>query len=266
MLTLASFGFGGHAEAQLGDLIYPKKSINENIDNLESATRRLIELFGKTVDEQTLQLLARSVQAIDALKISYRDSLRSTFDEISKERQADFYALASILNEANAAVSKNVGEISDIEKRLSNTLIRLSRASQEPWLLSYSPVAFLLGRPTDLPIRVNGQNLQHPRSRLLINGQELPVAAAAANAADFIVPRSLLVPKPDGLIHGKLALVSPQAPAFWQFWKPEETIEYQLLLRPLGQRLGTYSVEARVVDSSTIGQSLSQDSQGHLEE
>jgi hypothetical protein len=131
LLTLASTG---QVRAQLGDLIYPKRSINENIDHLEGAARPLIELFGKTVDEATLQLLTRTVQAIDSLKIAYRDSLTSTFEKISAERQADFFAIATVLQDVDAVVLKNVGEISDIEKRLSNTLIRLS-------LLIYHPRA-----------------------------------------------------------------------------------------------------------------------------
>jgi hypothetical protein len=169
------------------------------------------------------------------------------------------------VQDANAAVSQNVGEISDLEKRLSNTLIRLSRGSQAPWVLSYSPVAFLQTRPADLPIRISGQNLQSPKSRIIINNREISVGSASASAADFVLPKDSLTPGPDGLIHGKILLVNAEPPTIWTYlWTlfsaSTDVFEYQILLRPLRDRLGTYSVETKVVDASTVGQSISRDS------
>ena len=249
--------------AALGDLLYPRESINDNIDHMEQATRRLIELFGKTVDETTLRLLTRTLLAIDDLKIAYRDSLDLTFDKISAERRSAFYDISALLQQTDDALSRDIGNISEIEQRFSNTLTRVLRGPQTPWLLSYSPVAFFSRRPSDLMIHVTGQHLQNSMSVLKIKGREIAAASAAAGNTDFVVPKNLLSPDNDGLVHATLSLVSPEPASIWNLWylwNGPEVSTYRIFLRPLTDRVGTYSIEAHGVDNSTIGKTVSKDS------
>jgi hypothetical protein len=144
-VALVQVGFPVETNTNVkADLLYPKESIDENIDHLEQAAQRLISQFGKTVDEAELQLLTRVVQAVEALKTAYRDSLTVTFDKLSTERQADFFSIEGLINDVNDDIANSIGNFATIEQRFGNTLTRVLRGSQAPWVLSYSPVSFLL--------------------------------------------------------------------------------------------------------------------------
>jgi hypothetical protein len=243
------------------DLLYPKESIDENIAHLEAAAQRLMAQFGNTVDEATLLLLTRAVQAIEAMRTAYHDSLTSTLESLSKERQADFFSLETLVNDANDHITNSIGDIAAIEQRFSNTLIRVLRGSQAPWVLSYSPVSFLLERDADLPLRVDGQNLQSTLSRLRLSNHEIPALSATTNAVDFIIPKDFLTPDSDGLIHGTIFINSSEPVPFYKFWASSAIFEYSFFMRPLSKRIGTYSLRSKVVDASSVGESISRDGQ-----
>lgn len=256
--TATFCGMAGVAKAQAGGILYPEKNVEKNIAHLEATVKSLISRFGSEIDQQTLQILARAVQAIDSLKIAYHGSLNQIFEKMSSERQDTFYAIGNVLEEIDDTISNNLEDVSDIEKRLSDTLVKMSRASQTPWLLSYSPVSFLENRPADLVVRIEGKNLQRTESKLIVAGREFAVRSAQASSAEFIVPKDALAPGPDGFVHAKLLLASPEDP-FW-FWNSRDVVEFNLILRPLSARIGTYTLWTRVVDSTSIGQTISDDS------
>lgn len=230
----------------LGDLLYPTDSINDNISKLEGALRDLIEQFGNTVDAQTLKTMQRMLATLQSARLAYADVLNTTLEGIGEQRAALLYDVHNQLLELQKSLAGAGNTLSLTEQRVSSTLLSVSRAKRLPLLLEFDPPLYRPNLATPLQVTVRGQNLGHPENRLQFKGVEYSPAQAQSNDASFLVDRAALVPNSDGFVQLGLRTYQTDESIFrWLPWhRPPEPVDFKLLLRPLGDRVGTYTVES----------------------
>jgi hypothetical protein len=231
----------------VGELIYPEKGVDENIDRLRAALQSLIDQFGKTVDANILSALQHTLYTVQSLGIVYKDSLHSTVEEIGKQRAALLYQTRDQLQELTKSLNGETNHLSEIEQNASETLEAITRASPIPWLFKHKPALYYrpdLMKP--LPITLFGQNLGNPENRLIADDVSISASDRRSNEITFLVNRKLLKVSPNGFVQMKFVAVQSDVSLFkWAPWhKPPAPSEFLLLLHPVGPAVGSYEVKA----------------------
>jgi hypothetical protein len=118
----------------IGDLLYPKDSVNDNIDRLEAALQALLQQFGNTVDTQTLNAMKRMVSTLQSARLAYGDALSMTLKDVGDQRAALLYDVQNQMLELQNALTGVANTLSVTEQRTSNTLLSVARAKRIPLL------------------------------------------------------------------------------------------------------------------------------------
>ncbi|MEM6847849.1 MAG: hypothetical protein AAF580_07200 [Pseudomonadota bacterium] len=226
----------------LGDLIYPGDEINENIDRLESAGQQLIRQFGDTIDSTTLLALNRALAGIQSARIALSDEMDKTLNAVASERQAILYNLASQLIELEKMLDGGVSELTNAERRFSDTLISVTRAARIPLVLFHRPQLFRPDRTGDISVAIEGQHLGEPDNRLIVGSRTIAPASYIPSRVVFRFNRNLLRPNNSGIATVEFIANRPFERG-WRFWLDEpEPVSFKLDLKNAGEVLGRYNV------------------------
>jgi len=232
----------------LGDLLYPKDSINANIDRLQSAVQSLIDTFGKTVDDATLKALERALTGVQSARVAYSGALNQTMAAVGQQRAALLYQLADQVLELKKAFGSGTTQLGESEQRVTHTLEEIARSSQAPWVIDYEPQLYRPDRSGPITVSVTGQNLSNPANRLVVGKAEVTPSVNLANKIEFQVDRNLLAPDKNGF--ATLVFRAPVPDTSWFSWigghAPPAPAEYKLIARAMGPDVGTYTVDTEV--------------------
>jgi hypothetical protein len=245
------------ASEQVGDLLWPGRSINENLDHLGAILKGLIDLFGKTIDAATLTALQRAMTALQSARVAYSGALTETLGKADDQRSALVYAVANQLIELENFLNSNANLLSDAEQRTNHTLEEITRSSQAPWVVRHEPQFYLPDKLSPIHVAVFGQNLSNSDSRLVIGKTEIPSRGNQANEIHFFVDRKLLTPDEIGFVSPILRMPLPNN-SFFHFQifglnllgSAPKTAEYKLLMRKVDPKFGKYVVESEVPSGS----------------
>lgn len=236
------------AAAQIGDLLYPEKGINENIDHLEQTLQRLIAQIGSTVDASILKALQSTVAAVQSARMAYSDVLEETMKEVGDQRAALLYDLAGQLVELQKFADKQVNVFSEAEQRFNITITEATRAPKMPFVVGIEPQLYRPERVSPVRIVIRGQHLSDERNVLRVEGTDFKPVVIQPNQIEFNVDRTKL--KTDERGFATVELVANRVDqSFWSFlpWRDDPPpVNYRLSVRRSAPTLGTYKVETSI--------------------
>lgn len=233
----------------LTSLLGVDRSVNDALSGLEATAQRLIaeftERFGATVDKQTQRAFQQLTAMLQSSRMAYSDVLTETVGAIGQQRAAMMHEIARTLMDLESNLDKGIARLELTEQRFSSTLEAASRARPIPVLLGVEPSQYRADEKDALPLTITGKHLAHPDNRIIAAGQEFKASSVVTNNATYLIPRDALSPDKDG--YTKLSLRVHEQDTAWFPWAPWHTppapATFPILLRPLGARVGTYTLQ-----------------------
>ncbi|TBZ30960.1 hypothetical protein E0H47_31655 [Rhizobium leguminosarum bv. viciae] len=247
LLMIVGCGPAG-AIPSVGSLLYPEQEINQNIDHLEAAIRRLIEQAGSTVDASILKALQSMLAGVQSARNVYGDALDQTMKQVGDQRAALLYDLAGQIVEMQKFADKQVNTFSEAEQRFNNTITEAARAPKLPFVISVEPQLYRPERVTPVHVMINGQHLSDERNVLRVGGTDYKPLVNQPNRLEFNIDRSKL--KPDERGFASFDLVANRVDqSFWSFlpWREDPApITYHLAIRSAAPTLASFRVETAI--------------------
>ncbi len=179
-------------------LVQPSHSeyIDNRVDSMRAALRDVISaasgagnLWLQHWGEQNLELINRVFQGATEQQSTFFTHLDDQREGILKGIEASISEVASV---ADAQTYQLKGVITGFE----DSIVRVSRASHYPFVISHSPTYILPARlQDDILFSVTGSYLNNAEPELMVDRKQTPTAVNFQEAAlTFRIPRSLLPP------------------------------------------------------------------------
>lgn len=249
--------FRGHpileAQIEMPAVLSGKTTINEIIKNFRDAMDSLIAKAG---GESRLTLL-RAYQLVDSLihslELTYKDALKTTFEELDNQQRKALEDTNKLLGELQETTRQPLIEASNIAKDALTTLNNIAFWVKGPIVTNYTPEfispAFFGG---DVRVHVQGfkfrSNSNGVAPTIKVNDTTIPADEFTDNELSFIIPRSKLLITDTKTEFLRIVLKFAQKSSWlqWLLWKQNEPIAYPLLSLVLPEQLGSFRYEQKL--------------------
>lgn len=167
----------------------PESAIGEIIKDLEESMSKLINSIGERTDSSIILFRDALQGQIYMLKTAYKDSLDTTFSNISIEKQDAFNKIQFTIDKVSVDLKSNI-EIVDRDFRLFAAILTPLLKGDEPVIIALSPSKIPPSTSgKTVVLKIFGANLANHKTRMVISGKSIAPAHQSENELHFIVYR-----------------------------------------------------------------------------
>ena len=256
-IAIISLLNGWNVNAALADdwkpvILDSKSDIKDIIDEFGAQLSLLIAQAGGEVRVSMVRAYQLSDSLISSLKVTYGDSVKSTFGELDKQEQKTFADMRDSLEYMHNNIHSDEARAFNVTENFNAILADVLSWNKDPMVIDYTP-AYIppekLGH--DVKITITGQRLHKigvDAPTIAVGGATLQADGGTDTSVSFVVPHSLFGVHQDGTTFSTAKLTIHRAVSSWLDWVPgrkpiQQDIPFALLFTVLPEQLGMYSTE-----------------------
>ena len=202
------------------------------IEQLRSTAHELIDHAERTGDFLAWRVAIQARDALDALERKIENTSKVTFERLTKQQQDAFRNIDRTLADLKQGKELAVRQAQDLTAQWAQIMSNTILASDDPYILNYSPRVVLPSGGKSVFAKIIGPNIGEADGGLLLNDKNLlKLKSSSPHEAHAEIPRSAFTPKEDEASLKKITLTyTDKLTSFWSpstwFSTSKETLIY----------------------------------------